>query len=432
MSLEPRQKYGFGSFVRSITKPISKIADKLIPNEVAKAINSVPGPVKAALMFTPAAPFVSAAQAVSTLHRGQGRGLSLGDLASLAGSYYAYGKSGGTLPGGKTLPGFTGTQYTGPGSQLFTDTTTSPVTKSPVVDSTVTPDATLEFAGTSMGEQAGIKTIDAAQYSPGAVSGTDIEASIQQQLDIDRLGKAPVSYAEEFTTSAAQQAGKEVAQSSFDQFLSNVREEGIGTALKEAGKDVLGVEQFTEIGSAVADKDIMGVLKSTKDLIVENPTLVIGSTSLMAYLTAPQPYPGETSEQFAARKAQVNDLISKYGQNLGSDIKDFDSASDFYSSYRKNLGYAVGGRVNKQIGGIMDLPPVRDNGMGVNELDYRDQGGFVPVGVKEKADDVPAMLSKNEFVMTADAVRGMGNGDIETGAQRMYNMMKTLENGGTV
>ena len=51
----------------------------------------------------------------------------------------------------------------------------------------------------------------------------------------------------------------------------------------------------------------------------------------------------------------------------------------------------------------------------------------MPVRVKEKADDVPAMLSKNEFVMTADAVRGAGNGSIEKGAQRMYDTMKQLE-----
>jgi hypothetical protein len=66
------------------------------------------------------------------------------------------------------------------------------------------------------------------------------------------------------------------------------------------------------------------------------------------------------------------------------------------------------------------------------ELDYRQEGGFVPVGIKEKADDVPAMLSKNEFVFTADAVRNAGDGDVEKGAQRLYNTMKTLENGGIV
>ena len=92
--------------------------------------------------------------------------------------------------------------------------------------------------------------------------------------------------------------------------------------------------------------------------------------------------------------------------------------------------FAEGGRVMKEMGGIMDIPmgEPRLNQQGVKELDYRQEGGFVPVGIKEKADDVPAMLSKNEFVMTADAVRGMGNGSIENGAQKMYNLMKSLEN----
>ena len=77
-------------------------------------------------------------------------------------------------------------------------------------------------------------------------------------------------------------------------------------------------------------------------------------------------------------------------------------------------------------GGIIDVP-VRTNSEGVKELDYRKTGGFVPIGVKEKADDVPAMLSKNEFVFTADAVRGAGDGSIKKGAQRMYDTMKKLE-----
>ena len=79
-------------------------------------------------------------------------------------------------------------------------------------------------------------------------------------------------------------------------------------------------------------------------------------------------------------------------------------------------------------GGIADLPKVRMLEGGMPEIDYRESGGFVPVGKKEKADDVPAMLSKNEFVMTADAVRGMGDGNVEKGAQRMYDQMKQLEN----
>ena len=83
-------------------------------------------------------------------------------------------------------------------------------------------------------------------------------------------------------------------------------------------------------------------------------------------------------------------------------------------------------RMKKAKGGIMDIP-VRRNEAGVQELDMRSSGGFIPIGVKEKADDVPAMLSKNEFVLTADAVRGIGGGSVEKGSEKLYNLMKTAE-----
>ena len=77
----------------------------------------------------------------------------------------------------------------------------------------------------------------------------------------------------------------------------------------------------------------------------------------------------------------------------------------------------------KAEGGIMDL--------GGMEKDYR-EGGFVPIGKEERADDVPARLSKNEFVFTADAVRNAGGGDIDKGAEVMQNMMDNLEAGGMI
>jgi hypothetical protein len=83
-----------------------------------------------------------------------------------------------------------------------------------------------------------------------------------------------------------------------------------------------------------------------------------------------------------------------------------------------------GGRMGFMMGTEV---PMRQNQGGITELDYRKTGGFVPVGVKERADDVPAMLSKNEFVFTADAVRGAGKGDINKGAKMMYAKMKALE-----
>jgi len=77
-----------------------------------------------------------------------------------------------------------------------------------------------------------------------------------------------------------------------------------------------------------------------------------------------------------------------------------------------------GGIVSLNMGGSV-LPSGR-------EMDYR-QGGMIPMGSKERADDVPARLSKNEFVMTADAVRAAGGGSVNEGAKRMYNLMNNLE-----
>ena len=115
--------------------------------------------------------------------------------------------------------------------------------------------------------------------------------------------------------------------------------------------------------------------------------------------------------------------------NYGLEVKDLDLEQYVKLSREFNNEnpdpYETGRKKNAM--GSMPVGIMRTNKAGVIERDYRDKGGFVPVGIKEKADDVPAMLSKNEFVFTADAVRGAGNGSIEKGAQRMYDTMKKLE-----
>jgi hypothetical protein len=97
--------------------------------------------------------------------------------------------------------------------------------------------------------------------------------------------------------------------------------------------------------------------------------------------------------------------------------------------------YPSGGeevRVGKQEGGIMEAETSEMIDMGGMEKDYRNEGGFVAMGGKERADDVPARLSKNEFVFTADAVRNAGGGDIDKGAEVMENLMNNLEQGGEI
>jgi hypothetical protein len=98
------------------------------------------------------------------------------------------------------------------------------------------------------------------------------------------------------------------------------------------------------------------------------------------------------------------------------------------------FGYPSGGtRVNAAEGGIMETEEASEMiDMGGQEKDYRETGGFVEMGGEERADDVPARLSKNEFVFTADAVRNAGGGDIDRGSEVMQNMMDNLEQGGQI
>ena len=158
--------------------------------------------------------------------------------------------------------------------------------------------------------------------------------------------------------------------------------------------------------------------------------------------------PGESDMDFAQRRAQVKDQLNVqfrrlYPQGGNESDEDYNirinalvEGADDQTVDVGNMAY--GGRVMKAMGdsasdnavqaaGIEGLP-LRENSKGVKEIDLRKTGGFVPpVGVKEKADDIPAMLSNNEFVFTADAVRAAGGGSVNKGAQRMYDLMKNLE-----
>ena len=117
------------------------------------------------------------------------------------------------------------------------------------------------------------------------------------------------------------------------------------------------------------------------------------------------------------KSKELNDMaLEMFGKNLKLLSRDeLEQLRDEYDIKK--------GRVEAAEGGLMDL--------GGFEKDYR-EGGFVPLGAEERADDVPARLSKNEFVFTADAVRNAGQGDIDKGAEVMQNMMDNLEAGGTI
>ena len=142
-----------------------------------------------------------------------------------------------------------------------------------------------------------------------------------------------------------------------------------------------------------------------------------------------RPWDMQTGTQFAAQGGRIgyadgsgsrnrmSKLMIKLANGTITDeemieLRNIESASGFSTAQ------------GKAEGGLMDL--------GGMEKDYRQEGGFVPLGGEEKADDVPARLSKNEFVFTADAVRSAGGGDIDAGAEVMENVMNNLEQGGQI
>jgi hypothetical protein len=186
----------------------------------------------------------------------------------------------------------------------------------------------------------------------------------------------------------------------------------------------------------------------------------------------PQQQPGESNADYQVRLNQWNATLNAGLTNptlsSANNPSTFYPNNPFYAERRPtdigvNRGYASGGRIGYEDGGISGIigqatkegffgtpmmamggrmgyeqgtVPIgkpRQNQHGVHEIDYRDNGGYVPpIGIKEKADDIPAMLSNNEFVFTADAVRNAGHGDVNKGAKRMYGLMKHLEAGGVV
>jgi hypothetical protein len=127
-------------------------------------------------------------------------------------------------------------------------------------------------------------------------------------------------------------------------------------------------------------------------------------------------YPYENKEMSSAPDIDA-ELFQMYLDAIGSGKIPRSTTFDQYKELMSD-------RVGAKEGGLMDL--------GGMEKDYRAEGGFVPIGKAEKADDVPARLSKNEFVFTADAVRNAGGGDVDKGAEVMYNVMKNLESGGKI
>ncbi len=256
-------------------------------------------------------------------------------------------------------------------------------------------------------------------------------ASARTSGEINPLNQALAAFASYAASpdAAGQLTGKEKA------FM---RSEGVGTDFAKMTSEQLRADpSFAEavkasgVKSATPGKDFLtGLTRTVGDPIrdlgqgefnLRNIATVGSLGAVPAGIDAAKKYQKE-QEELAAYEAG---LFDSYDQAVQDYIASFTGMqSDPRRLYGlPNLFAAQGGRVAAQEGGIMATAPGMPPGM---QVDGRD-GGFIPMGVKEKADDVPAMLSKNEFVMTADAVKAAGGGSVNKGAQRMYDLMNSLE-----
>ena len=203
---------------------------------------------------------------------------------------------------------------------------------------------------------------------------------------------------------------------------TSILDKGI-TSIKDFGTNLM-TDPLKTIGNVGSS-----IYQTAKDNALPLATGFLAGSSLAQQ-------PNESDDEYtsrAARDANVAAYITQYGGGSKLYSPTFYSMEKAIDPFAGRSAYvANGGRIGYEKGS-MPMGEPRRNPAGIMELDYRAKGGFVPpVGIKEKADDIPAMLSNNEFVFTADAVRNAGGGNVDRGAQRMYSLMKNLESGGRV
>ena len=234
---------------------------------------------------------------------------------------------------------------------------------------------------------------------------------------VKKIAKSPIGKAALLYTGVGGLGSIAKGGTFFSNFLNPVQQfKSVGSIFSQGGLRNIGQAlKLGEIKAVRPDKDIFEKNFLGKTLL--SPTALITGASAIAGLLTPEQ---EEEAQELARDEGIDIEAARQS------ILNPGTSQDFRAlAFRAEGGPAEGKEpVAKKTMPLLD--------MGGQEMDLRAEGGFVPIGRMEKADDVPARLSKNEFVFTADAVRNAGDGNVDKGAEVMYNMMKNLEAGGDV
>ena len=430
-------------FLRKIFKPISKVLDKVIPNELKPLL-----PYAAAF-----APYLLPGTGIFASMAGRGFGSA---AANLVGQLAQEGNEGEVNPLSLLLAGAQGA-FTAPGDASRGIKSASETFKGGINPGEVSGYDTIakgNMPGQSGGfttnyDASGLTNLEKAKnfMLKGGAKLSDLAADASQTLknpfdegvtleQITSAGATPFSQAsgdvvygeairqkKDFERSEAKRLVEEemrargLDQSYIDSVTASMTAYGYTQAEIDAILELQGYEGLAR-GGRVGYAFGGGIMDTPEadfismDEVVENVNqdkLMAGMGSAMKLFETPYGFDRDGFEEMI--------IQFKEHQDAGGDLGINNFAENFLGMVKKDTPNAP---MKMAQGGMMSVLP---QGM---EMDYRG-GGMIPMGSKEKADDVPARVSKNEFVMTADAVRAAGGGSVNKGAQRMYQLMNNLE-----
>ena len=382
---QPRQLYGLGSFVKSIGKGV-KSAVKGVAEGVKDFAKS-----------------------------------DAGKLALLAAA--GYGLGGAKFLGGK------GIFATGQGLSRFANLANIPsaIGGLPGFNKLAVAD---KAKGPTFGQTLGVFGIGTTVAAALAASGVDTDNPNEMPRDVESLR----AYLRRGYLNLNPEASPLEAEQFAIQNTVEYKSDGGRIGYSDGTEDVIIPKKPKFQTEEEVDATTLGRAEIGNPLPGRDESSARLDKLMKMYNTFKTAMPG-MANKMASRKLFKDRMKEEYEKLNSFDKEKFESFLRENKAEGGRMNYAMGDSAEDnamQAAGIMDLP-LNQNKAGVTELDLRKTGGFIPpVGVKEKADDIPAMLSNNEFVFTADAVRGMGDGNVNLGAQRMYDMMKKLENGGRV
>ncbi len=411
--------------LKKVFKPVSKVLDKIIPNEVKPFL-----PYAAA--FAPMiAPGIMGAFGNSMLSRAAiGGGLNIfGQLSQEGneGDINLLSAGLGALTGAMTKPTGVDFSMSGPGEGPMVTKGSADIFRSKAAEigtDTLRGKGLEALAKGSDIFAAGMKDpfsmagLKAAAIPAATATGDLLFAQAKRDQDeYDRLMEEEAAAAGEDSAARAFAIRQAMEAYGFseDEILDAIAAAGYKTggliSLRKGGR--VGFDNGGDVSFGGITEAVETIEQKPKEFLVDKlkVTQMPGQSEMRAIIEAM--YNDTDGVMSDDRKKEFYELYSNQMYRNG----DMDRA-EFEFIQTEILGKDMNQPIAKKDGGLMNL--------GGKEMDLRG-GGFVPIGKKERADDVPARLSKNEFVMTADAVRAAGGGSVNKGAKRMYNLMHNLE-----